>query len=738
MIFCVFAAPAPADEHSAGDRPRIGLVLGGGGAKGAAHIGVLRVLDELRIPIACVAGTSMGALVGGTFASGMPVAEIERITTGIDWSRTVGGKGLRDSMPIERKLEGISYTNNIELGIRNGGIVLPGGLLKTQDIEDLIRDLVNSAQFQRDFDYLPIPFRAVATDMVSGEMVVLGSGDLSVAMRASMSVPGAFSPVIRGDEVLADGGMVRNIPIDIARELCADVVIAIWFSEPQPTAAELDSVLALVTRSMDVMIQANERIQIGSLTPDDIGIEVAMGDIGSGDFQRVEDAIVLGRAAAEAHISELSRFSIPQADYLAWRDSMTTAAAKRVRLAEVRVEGLKHVSPEYVEAHLANLQAGADVDSRQIKADTDRVYALGDFERIEHRLKGTPDNRVIEVAPIEKSWGPNFLRFDLGLSAEDSGELLAILRADHTRTWIGDRGARWRNSLQLGRQTLLSTEFYQPLNFAQDFFVRPAIRYENNLQGVYLGNEQVARYFIKDFYGELAFGANMGTRAQIVTGLQFGEMAAQIDIGPPILPEQDWERDTNFFLTLAYDTRDNIGLPTRGSLINLRYVHSDSWLGGEQNYDLAEGVLTKSFPSWRGDSMSLIIGGGARLAGVIPAARDFRLGGIRSFPGLRFDQLRGTNYWFAGTSYLWKLADIQPLLGQALYAGLRLQAGRMTGREELFLNPDTLYGISGSLNGRTPVGPFILSLGYVNDGSLELQFTIGRPIPEGSALDYIQ
>ncbi|RPH92676.1 MAG: patatin, partial [Lysobacterales bacterium] len=240
-LCCAVVLSAPAQAATVADggetaRPRIGLVLGGGGAKGAAHIGVLRVLDELHVPVDCVAGTSMGALIGGTFASGMPAEEIERATAGIDWSRTVGGAGMRDRTPIERKLAGTTYTNTLEFGLQGGKVVLPGGLLKTQDIEDVIRDLINDARFQRDFDNLPIPFRAVATDMVSGEMVVLDSGDLSVAMRASMAIPGAFSPVVIGDQVLSDGGMVRNLPVDIARELCADVVIAVWMTTPPPTA----------------------------------------------------------------------------------------------------------------------------------------------------------------------------------------------------------------------------------------------------------------------------------------------------------------------------------------------------------------------------------------------------------------------------------------------------------------------------------------------------------------------
>ncbi|MCU0990424.1 MAG: patatin-like phospholipase family protein, partial [Xanthomonadales bacterium] len=542
MLCCalLLAVPVCAGEAASGgtaERPRIGLVLGGGGAKGAAHIGVLRVLDELHVPVDCVAGTSMGALIGGTFASGMPAEDIERATAGIDWSRTVGGAGMRDRMPIERKLAGTTYTNTLELGLQGGKVVLPGGLLKTQDIEDVIRDLINDARFQRDFDNLPIPFRAVATDMVSGEMVVLDSGDLSVAMRASMAIPGAFSPVVIGEQVLSDGGMVRNLPVDIARELCADVIIAVWMTTPPPVAEDLDSALALVSRSMDVMIGANQNEQIESLGPDDIGIEVPMGDIGTGDFQRIAEAVALGRAAAEAMAADLRRFSIPEHEYLAWRGSVSSGEAKPVHLAEVSIQGLQHVSPEYVESHLQNLQPGTDVDSRQIKEDTDRLYALGDFARIEHQLKGPADARVLEITPIEKSWGPDFLRFDLGLSAEGSGELLAILRGEHTRAWIGDLDARWNNAVQIGQQSLLATDYYQPLDAGQNWFVQPAVSYENSLQSVYIGGERVARYYVKDFRGELAVGANLGTRAQLTGGLRSGWFSTERDTGSLVLPE---------------------------------------------------------------------------------------------------------------------------------------------------------------------------------------------------------
>lgn len=729
------AHAAPAPDTGGNSRPRIGLVLGGGGAKGAAHIGVLQVLDELQIPVDCITGTSMGALVGGSYASGMPAKELERSSLAINWSKTVGKEGLRDRTPINRKLAGTNYTNSLELGLKNGKIVFPGGLLKTQDIEDVIRDLINDARFQRDFDLLPIPFRAVATDMVTGEMVVLGTGDLSVAMRASMAVPGAFSPVIVGDQVLSDGGMVRNLPVDIARELCADVVIAVWLSTPQPKAEDLKSALALVGRSMDVMIKANERKQIGTLTSRDVGINVHMGDIGSGDFDRVPEAIELGKAAAESKISELRQFAISNDEYLAWREAITTGDAEAIHLAEVRVQGLERVSPGYVEAQLENLKAGEKVSSRDITEDTDRIYALGDFERVEYQLTDSPDGRVMEITPVEKSWGPNFLRFDFGFSAEGTGEIQAILRGEHTRAWVNSKGARWDNILQIGRQTLLSTKFYQPLDTPQRFFFRPAISYESNLEGIYVDGDRIARYYLRDLNGELGVGMNMGNRAQLSAGLRNGWLETKRDTGSQVFPDETKERESHLFINMAYDTRDDIGLPTRGSLVYLRYIHAGSWLGGETDYDLAEGVVTKSFP-WRGDSLSLIAGGGAELNGHLPPARDFRLGGIRSFPGLRFGELRGTSYWFAGSSYLWKLVDIQRLMGQAVYAGLRLQAGRMGGRVD-GINEGTLYGISGSINGRTIIGPFVLSLGYVSNDSWELQFSLGRPLPEGSALDKV-
>ncbi|MCC7256752.1 MAG: patatin-like phospholipase family protein [Gammaproteobacteria bacterium] len=732
------AASAEEPSPTVRERPRIGLVLGGGGAKGAAHIGVLRVLDELRVPVDCIAGTSMGALIGGTFASGMPAEDIERAVLGIDWTRTVGTEGLRDRTPIHRKLAGLTYTNNLELGIRAGSLTVPGGLLKSQDIEDVIRGLVSDARFTRDFDRLPIPFRAVATDMLAGEMVVLDRGDLSVAMRASMAVPGAFAPVVVDGQVLSDGGMMRNLPVDIARGLCADVVIAVWLASPPPQAGDLDSAVALASRSLDVMIDANQKAQIATLGERDVGIVVPMGDIGSADFDRVPEAIPLGRAAAEGMREQLRRYAVPAPAYQAWRQAVTQGDGTTIRLAAVEITGLGRVNPEYVRAQLRQVRSGAEVTPAQVTEDTGRIFALGDFERVEYRFTGPREARTLEIRAVEKSWGPDFVRFDLGLAANGNGTLQALLRADHERTWMNPRGGEWHNTLQLGQQTLVATDFYQPLDVRQRFFVQPMARFERDLEDIYLDSDRVARYELREAYGQIDAGVNFGTRAQLRAGLRSGLVSATVDTGPPFLPETDDEGDSSAIVRLLYDTRDAVGLPTRGTLLNVRYVHSGSWLGGEQDYDLVEGVLVKSFP-WRGDALSLLAGGGAELDGELPANQEFQLGGIRTFPGLQRGELRGDDYWYVGTSYLWKLADIQSLFGQAVYAGLRLQAGRMGERIDAAVVDDgTLYGIAGSLGGRTPIGPFIISLGIVDNSEWQLQFAVGRPIAEGSIFDEIR
>ena len=718
-------------------RPRIGLVLAGGGAKGAAHIGVLGVLDELRIPIDCVVGTSMGALVGATFATGMRPEEIEREVLAIDWARTVGGQGRRDRMPIKRKLATMSYTIPLEVGFGPDGLRMPGGLIVTQEIEQFIRTLVAPFRYTQDFDDLPIPFRAVATDMVAGEMVILENGDLSEAMRASMAMPGVFAPVTRDGKVLSDGGMMRNLPVDIGRQLCADVVIAVWMSSPATEADSLTSALSLLGRSFDVMIGANERLQMESLTPRDVAIDVPMGDIGTSDFTRIPEAVELGRRAAGDMRDQLSRYSVSEDEYLAWVDSLRRTQAPETQLAEVRIVGTERVNPEYVRSQLQNSVPGAVLTPEAIAEDTERVYALGDFESVDYQLTGPAGARVLEIAPVEKGWGPNFFRADLGMTAYEGGDMFAILRLDHDRTWMNARGAQWHNALQLGRQSLLVSDFYQPIDVRQRFFVQPILSAQEKIEDIYLDRDRVARYELRERYGQVDVGVNFGTTTQVRFGLRNGWHEATVDTGIPALPELARTTDTSYQIRAIVDTRNSVALPTHGAFLTSRYVDSADSLGGEFNYSLLEAFYAQAFGVRGGNSLTIAVGGADTLTGALPVTELFTLGGIRTFPGLRPGELRGSSYWSMSARYAWQLVEISPLSGQALYAGIRAQVGEMRKRFD-GVEPEILYGLSGSIGGRTPVGPFLISLGYVDGGEWQVQFTLGRPVAEGSLFDEVQ
>src|SRR6187549_2878116 len=318
----------PADSYGAEaphvtGRPRIGLVLAGGGAKGGAHVGVLKVLEELHVPVDCIAGTSMGALIGGGYAAGIPADDLEKFLVGIDWKKVVGSQGRRDLEPIEQKRTGPTYSNEFEFGVTPDGLATPAGLINTSNVEDLLRVYVARARLETDFDKLPIPYRAVATDMVSSKMIVLGEGDLATAMRASMAIPGGFAPVVMDNMILSDGGLVRNIPVDIARNLCADQVIVVNLVEPEADPLKLQSATSLLGRAMDVMIIANEELQLASLKPGDVRIDVIMGDIGTADFERVPETVPLGVTAARKMADELRKYAVPEAQYVAWRRSVT-------------------------------------------------------------------------------------------------------------------------------------------------------------------------------------------------------------------------------------------------------------------------------------------------------------------------------------------------------------------------------------------------------------------------------
>ena len=726
-----------ASADSSRQRPRIGLVLAGGGAKGGAHVGVLKVLEERRVPIDCIAGTSVGALVGAGYAAGLPAAELESFLTGIDWDAVVGGVGRRPREPIEQKRLGIAASTDFDLGVQDGHIVAPGGLANTSGIDDLLRTFVAGARTVPDFDHLPIPYRAVATDMVTGKMVVLDRGDLATAMRASMAVPGAFAPVAWDRYILADGGQVRNIPIDVARGTCAEVVIVVNLVEPETAPEQLVQAAQLVARSVEVMLEANENVQLATLTERDLRIDVPMGDIGSADFQRVPETIPLGEAAARRVSARLAEYALPETEYIAWRKSVTTRQDLEARVAEVRFEGLERVNPEYLRS-FTTIEPGDDVDVEAISDDAMRMSALDDVDSVAYRLEGDAANPTLVWLPRESSLGPDVLSPSVGAYASGGGDLKFLLGAQYVRHWLNDRGGQWRTALQVGYESLLRTSWYQPFDVAQRYFMEPTLLASRAIEDVYVDAERVAVYRFIDVGGGVDFGVNLGRSGQLRIGYLNNERRVDVQTGVSSLPPIDQRigdvdaRDAGMVAGAMYDSRDQDAFARHGLAAELQYLQSNESLGADRDWSRVEAGIRSAVPVGK-HAIWLTLAGGTDLGSdSLPADRAFSLGGPRTLPAYQFDELRVRRYWLADVSFLWRLVDLVAVRDLALYGGFAVQAAGLYDRVDR-VGDGEVYSASAYVGAPTPFGVFTLGIGGAAD-SRAYWLSLGRPVGRGSIL----
>ncbi len=713
-----------------GKRPRVGLALAGGGARGGAHIGVLKVLEELRVPIDCVAGTSMGALVGGGYASGMRAAEIEQFVTHVDWKSVVGGVGTRDLLPAEQKRFN-DASGSVELGLQKGQIVPPSGLIASSRIEDVLRSYVAQARTVADFDRLPIPYRAVATDMLTGDMVVIGQGDIAAAMRASMAIPGAFAPVVTDRYVLSDGFVVRNLPIDVARELCADVVIAVNLAKPTATRKQLIGPASLISRSNDIMMEANERAQLDTLTERDIRIDVDLGNFSAADFERTAETIPLGEQAARAMAPRLAALSVSPQEYTAWRNRVSVSQKVEVRVAAVQFRGLKYVNPEYLRS-LTRVRAGDTVDIGAISRDAARLAVLDDLESVEYRLEGDPDNPVLVWEPRERQIGPDVLRPSMGIYAAGGGQLRFELELQYLRRWLNEYGGQWRNRVQLGTSTNFLTSLYQPLETDQRFFVEPGALAARSIEDIYNDYQRIAQYFFIDFAGRLDAGVNLGSNSQLRAGYFADRRRVEVDTGSSLLPTGEYT-DAGFVASGFFDNRDAATFATGGTAAEIQWFRSATGLGATRSWDALEAAARHVVRAGV-TTLWLTAAGGSNLGSTLPPDRAFALGGPQSFPGYSPGEVRAGKYWTAQANMLWRVADILPIANQALYGGFGVEGGHVYQRVDPV--PDgELYGVSGYIGGRTPLGTVTLGVGKTS-GSWATWITLGTPVGSGSILDH--
>jgi NTE family protein len=735
-LSAALALPAPQSTAqapgAAPQRPRIGLVLAGGGAKGGAHIGALKVLEELHVPIDCIAGTSIGALVGAGYATGQPAAQIEKFVTHIDWATVIGGVGRRKLEPIEQKRMTQEAGSSVQMGLIDGKIVTPSGLADSSSIDDLLRGYVARARTVADFDDLPIPFRAVATDMMTGDMVVLDHGDIATAMRASMAIPGAFSPVVLDPWILSDGGMVRNIPVDVARNTCADVVIVVNLVEPPPTREKLVQAQQLLSRSMDVMFEVNEKAQLATLTDRDILINVPMGDITTGDFDRLPETIPLGEKAAREAAARLRALALPEPQYAAWRRKVTQSQDVEVRVADVKTEGLDYVNPEYLRS-MMDVKPGETVTIDDISQDARRISALNEIDSVAYRIDGPPDASTLTWLPSEISLGQSTLRPALGLFADGGGDFRFLMGMQHVRDWINPLGAQWRNQLQIGNESLIRTSFYQPLDVRQRTFVELEAFGERVVEDIYDDGDRLATYEFIDFGGRVDFGWNLSRYAQLRLGYEYDRRKTHIDTGPPGLPAVD-DVDAGVTFSARYDSRDTPSFSTTGVAAAVRYEHMDGSLGSDRDWDSLEigarkAISIGKYVTW------LSLAGGTDLDSDLPADRFYSLGGPRVLPAFQYDEIRVSDYWVAESSFLRRLKTLSPIKNQAIYAGLGLQAVGLYDRLDVAGNDEeVMYNVYLFLAGPTALSTFTLGAGY-GDGEGNIWLSLGKTTTSGTILD---
>ncbi len=434
------SAPAP----PASGHPRVCLVLSGGGARGMAHIGVLKVLEELRIPIDCIAGTSMGAVVGGLYASGMSVREIDSAMRSVDWQDAFQDAPQRRELAFRRKQDDRNFLVRLPLGLKHGKLLLPKGLLQGEKLQETLRRLTLPYGAGVDFDQLPTPYRAVATDLVTGSVVLLARGDLSVAMRASISTPGLFAPVEYDGRLLVDGGVAENLPIDAARAMHPDVLIVSDVSFPLLPLAELDSALSISNQMLAIMVRKDADRQRATLGPADVLIEPQIGSLSSSDFAAAASTIDRGEAAAREALEKLMPLRADEATYAAYRARRAGHQAPPPVIRFVRVDP---PSKPYEETILAEMQPliGLPLDAEQVAARITELYGLGNFETLDYRVveqgSGADRQSGLEVRARRKSWGPTYLRFGLNLLDDFQGNGRYNAAARFLRREINQLGA---------------------------------------------------------------------------------------------------------------------------------------------------------------------------------------------------------------------------------------------------------------------------------------------------------
>ncbi|MFO0146365.1 MAG: patatin-like phospholipase family protein [Betaproteobacteria bacterium] len=730
----LLAPPAAAQSTPAGQqartaegqptpkRPRVALVLSGGGARGFAHIGVLRVLEELNVPVDVVTGTSMGSIIGGLYATGYNSAQLTEVVKTTDWESIFATRAPRGDLDWRRKEDDYKNLSNFEVGIVDGSLTLPRGVAGTQRLEFFLRSLAGPSRRVSDLSKLPVPFAAIGADLETGQRVVLQKDvALSTAMRASMSVPGAFPPVEINGRLLVDGGIVDNFPVDAARAMGADVVIAVNVGTPPLKRSELTSVLSVATQLTLILgLESIER-SIASLKPTDILISPQLDGLGSGSFDEGEKIIAAGEAAARQVIERLAALGVAP-DVFAAREAARTQLVRDdgpVRIDEVQVAGTKAVRPDVIEAQAKGLE-GQTVTPREIEPTLNRIFSSGDFEAVSYKLVDDGNRSVIVITPFEKSWGYNVLRIGGNVQTNFNDDNTFNLLLAHSWRWLNRWGAEWRNEVQIGDTRRFVTEWYQPLGAGSRWFVQPRLEAVRQEQDLFVGGVPITRFENKQQSAEFWLGVDLQRFGMVRGGVAASDVSYKSLIGFPFEP---FSASTNSVLgQFLTDTLNDVILPTRGYYLNMQWQRYEQPLrlafGPRQTSYSYGGILPLSFGR---TTVSLSARGGtADLNG------QFSLGGLFNLTGTRTGEVSGDHGVLLRSLFFRNISDLAGLK-MPVFAGFSLESGDAVRQNESLSFGNFRHAASVFLNVQTLVGPIFLGAGRTQGIGNAVYLFWGRP-----------
>ncbi len=718
FALAVGGAAAPAQE---GGRPRVGLVLSGGSAHGLAHVGVLKVLEELRVPVDVVAGTSMGSIVGGFYAAGMSPAEMERLVRTIDWEDVLDDRTTRDRLSFRRKQDDLLNYFDLEMGLTRRGIAFPSGLIAGQKLGFLLKSLTLGTVGIASFDDLPVPFRCVATDIATGEKVVLSDGSLADAIRASMSMPGVFSPVPRGAQLLVDGGLVENLPVSEALAMGADVVIAVDVSSDKFDPEKLKSFGGVLGRMMNLPVRANVS---RALPRASVVLAPRVADIPSMDFSRSRELVARGEAAARGAAAELSALSVSEGEYGAYRERI------RGRRPELPVvDALQTVSAgvdaRQVTARLET-RVGRPLDVATLQADLERIYEMGVFETVEFRLLRDEGRTVLVIEARPKSWGPVFLRAGSGFEANFDGDATLALRGTVHSMQLNSRGGELKATLELGTVPGVNVELYQPLDFRGRFFASVDVSYSRSLGRISTPDGFVGEGRVTLLQGSVDAGISLGSWGQLRVGAFRGSGTGEPLVTNVPLEDLDLELGGVFALA-SVDTLDDLSFPRRGTLAAAAVEAFRTDLGSESSFHRLQLRATHAFPVGARSALHVTGGWADTMGSHPPFYLLFSLADFTRLAALSREVSGGERAAYAAVVLQHRIASLPTRLGRGVYVGGAFETGRVWARRE-DVGFDGIRPAGGLFVGAdTVLGPVYGGFGVGYGGNTSLYLFLGRP-----------